>query len=97
MRPRRQVSADALLQVERELGIRAQVREPVAAPGRAAQVEPAVDPVEPGLDRALAAALAADRRDVDRAVPLESPANCIVHARDNARCGGAIPAASLGW
>ena len=67
------------LEVEDEPRIGLQVRVPVAAARRAAQVDPAVDLVEPRLDPPRLPATAPCRRDVDRPVALECSASLRIH------------------
>src|SRR6478672_1381242 len=68
LRPRGQVGRLAALHVHDELGIRLQVRVPVALPRRAGQVDAVVCDPSPDLDPLRPAAARAGRGDVDRAV-----------------------------
>ena len=55
---------DALLQVEREVWIREHIGIPTAGPGRAGDVDPSIDIMEPDFDAAGLACFPADGRNV---------------------------------
>src|SRR4029077_11456835 len=63
-RPHRDLQSSALLQVEREVGVRTQVRVPVAPPGGTGQVDGLAVQPGPDLDAPRLPALGTDRRDV---------------------------------
>src|SRR6478735_6337528 len=80
-RPRGQVDRVAAFDVHDKLGIRLQVRVPVAAPRRAGQEDPAVGDPRPDLDALRLPAARAGRRDVDRAVAAERILDAAIHSR----------------
>ena len=69
----------ALLQVEREGGVRQQVRIPRPTPRPARDVDVAVEVGEADFDAASLTGLPSRRRDVDQPIVLERPLNLVIH------------------